>query len=48
MLSEQKKLDKHHDSFGYLQAAQMGLNKTIKVRCKNMMSYDLAFATDRT
>jgi hypothetical protein len=31
-----------------LEAAQYGLNKTIKVRCKNMMSYSLSFATDRT
>ena len=35
-------------SFGRLAAARFGLNKSINVKCKNMKSYDLAFALDRT
>ena len=35
-------------SFGRQAAAKIGLNKSINIKCKNMKSYDLAFAVDRT
>ena len=35
-------------SFGRLAAARFGLNRSINIKCKNMKSYDLAFAVDRT
>ena len=34
-------------SFGRVAAAKFGLKKYINVKCKNMKSYDLAFAVDR-
>ena len=35
-------------SFGRLAAARFGLNRNLNVKCKNLKSYDLAFAVDRT
>ena len=35
-------------SFGRLAAARFGLSRQMNVKCKNMKSYDLAFAVDST
>ena len=38
----------HSTSFGRIAAARFGLSKSMNVKCKNMKSYDLAVAVDRT